>query len=435
MVHVPENVQSCRDFVGHVAKLLELEERGGDGDLPLLSLDGFLVPHGEEIRAVLNDDEVVDVMTRTSFVRPSHMGAKRPLPLGNVAATSDKNNAEVAPQASKRPRVAAAPTYPSSPAQSTISQQKRGAQAQTPPQAIGWQSPEASPAPRAVVKANGKAAVVVSKGGKSSSSEDSSSEEEKPAPVLRVKAPHPAAREPQKQPAAQEAAAPPSSSSEALGLFVGGLPWSVDDARLAKHFSSFGNVVSASVVMNINTGTSKGFGFVEFGNVGSVVKALAAGSKQELEGRTIEVKPRDGTGKGGKGKGKDKGKSKGKDQGKGKARGRAAIADFDNGGDSTSKGASKGSEAKAGTESSESGADAPGTSSAAAAAAKAKLAAIATNSASTNSGANASRKNDGEEELDEETKQMIALGLPVSFKANVDQGSDEEDEEDDGDDE
>ena len=49
-------------------------------------------------------------------------------------------------------------------------------------------------------------------------------------------------------------------------LFVGSLPWAVDDQKLASIFAGAGTVVSAQVVMDRMTGRSRGFGFVEMGS-------------------------------------------------------------------------------------------------------------------------------------------------------------------------
>ena len=46
-------------------------------------------------------------------------------------------------------------------------------------------------------------------------------------------------------------------------LFIGSLPWSVDDAKLAQIFSQAGTVVSAQVIKDRETGRSRGFGFVK----------------------------------------------------------------------------------------------------------------------------------------------------------------------------
>lgn len=72
-------------------------------------------------------------------------------------------------------------------------------------------------------------------------------------------------------------------------LFVGGLPYSIDDAQLSEIFSKFGNVVSAKVIMDKFSGRSKGFGFVEFATDEEAQAAIAGLNETELEGRKIAV--------------------------------------------------------------------------------------------------------------------------------------------------
>ncbi|HZV13483.1 MAG TPA: RNA-binding protein [Candidatus Kapabacteria bacterium] len=72
-------------------------------------------------------------------------------------------------------------------------------------------------------------------------------------------------------------------------LYVGGLPYSVDDNALSSLFASFGNVVSANVIMDRATGRSKGFGFVEMANDGAAAEAIQSLNGSELEGRSITV--------------------------------------------------------------------------------------------------------------------------------------------------
>ena len=79
-------------------------------------------------------------------------------------------------------------------------------------------------------------------------------------------------------------------------LFVGSLPWSVDDEKLKEAFDAQGNVVSAKVVMDRTTGRSRGFGFVEMGSADDAQKAIKALHDSELGGRNIvvnEAKARD----------------------------------------------------------------------------------------------------------------------------------------------
>ena len=91
-------------------------------------------------------------------------------------------------------------------------------------------------------------------------------------------------------------------------LYVGGLPYSVDDSSLGNLFASYGTVVSANVITDRATGRSKGFGFVELQNDSSASEAIKALNGTELEGRSItvsEARPLDqrnsGGGDGGRG--------------------------------------------------------------------------------------------------------------------------------------
>ncbi|PIX61914.1 RNA-binding protein [Candidatus Uhrbacteria bacterium CG_4_9_14_0_2_um_filter_41_50] len=72
-------------------------------------------------------------------------------------------------------------------------------------------------------------------------------------------------------------------------LFVGNLPWSVDDQALADLFAKYGEVVSARVVRDRMTDRSRGFGFVEFTDEASAQGAVEALNETEVEGRAITV--------------------------------------------------------------------------------------------------------------------------------------------------
>ena len=72
-------------------------------------------------------------------------------------------------------------------------------------------------------------------------------------------------------------------------LYVGGLPFSTTDEELSDAFSAHGTVASAKVIMDRETGRSKGFGFVEFENDDEGKAAEAAMNETELGGRTIRV--------------------------------------------------------------------------------------------------------------------------------------------------
>ena len=72
-------------------------------------------------------------------------------------------------------------------------------------------------------------------------------------------------------------------------LFVGGLAWATTESSLADHFSAFGDVVEAKVITDRDTGRSRGFGFVSYGDAESATKAMEGLNGSELDGRTIRV--------------------------------------------------------------------------------------------------------------------------------------------------
>ena len=72
-------------------------------------------------------------------------------------------------------------------------------------------------------------------------------------------------------------------------MFVGSLPWGVDDAGLAQLFSQAGTVVSAQVVKDRDTGRSRGFGFVEMSTEEEAQAAVNNLNGSEVEGRKIVV--------------------------------------------------------------------------------------------------------------------------------------------------
>ena len=72
-------------------------------------------------------------------------------------------------------------------------------------------------------------------------------------------------------------------------LYVGNLPYTVRDEDLQQSFSEFGSVNSAKVMMERETGRSKGFGFVEMGNDAEAQAAISGMNGQSLGGRSITV--------------------------------------------------------------------------------------------------------------------------------------------------
>jgi RNA recognition motif-containing protein len=75
----------------------------------------------------------------------------------------------------------------------------------------------------------------------------------------------------------------------AKNLFVGSLPFAVDDAELRELFGEFGTVESAKVISDRETGRSRGFGFVEMSSDDEAQAAIKAMDGKELSGRAIAV--------------------------------------------------------------------------------------------------------------------------------------------------
>ena len=79
-------------------------------------------------------------------------------------------------------------------------------------------------------------------------------------------------------------------------LYVGNLSYEVTNASLEQMFTPHGNVRSAQVIMDRDTGRSKGFGFVEMTNDQEATAAITALNGQQVEGRALtvnEARPRE----------------------------------------------------------------------------------------------------------------------------------------------
>ena len=72
-------------------------------------------------------------------------------------------------------------------------------------------------------------------------------------------------------------------------LYVGNLPYSFRDEDLQRAFSAHGSVTSAKVMMERDTGRSKGFGFVEMGSDAEAQAAIGGMNGQPLNGRSLVV--------------------------------------------------------------------------------------------------------------------------------------------------
>jgi RNA recognition motif-containing protein len=95
-----------------------------------------------------------------------------------------------------------------------------------------------------------------------------------------------------------------------MKLYVGNLAYSVNDTTLRGLFEPFGNVESARVISDRDTGSSKGFGFVEMADA-DAQKAMGALNGREVDGRALrvnEARPQEsrGGGRGGYGGGRNR---------------------------------------------------------------------------------------------------------------------------------
>ena len=82
-------------------------------------------------------------------------------------------------------------------------------------------------------------------------------------------------------------------------LYVGNLTYGTNDEALRQLFEAHGTVVSAQVIMDRDTGRSKGFGFVEMGSDQEAQAAIAALSGKDVDGRALtvnEARPKEGGG-------------------------------------------------------------------------------------------------------------------------------------------
>jgi RNA recognition motif-containing protein len=85
-------------------------------------------------------------------------------------------------------------------------------------------------------------------------------------------------------------------------LYVGNLSYSVDNAQLEELFSKYGDVRSAEVIQDRDTGRSKGFGFVEMGDDNAAREATEGLNGRDQDGRPLtvnEARPKESRGGGG----------------------------------------------------------------------------------------------------------------------------------------
>ncbi|MDD3147940.1 MAG: RNA-binding protein, partial [Candidatus Riflebacteria bacterium] len=74
-----------------------------------------------------------------------------------------------------------------------------------------------------------------------------------------------------------------------MNIYVGNLPYSATEEQLRTMFGQYGDVTSASIVKDRDTGRSKGFGFVEMTDDSAAEQAIQALNESDMNGRNIKV--------------------------------------------------------------------------------------------------------------------------------------------------
>ena len=81
-----------------------------------------------------------------------------------------------------------------------------------------------------------------------------------------------------------------------MNIYVGNLPFEIDDTELERTFTAYGEVSSARVIQDRESGRSRGFGFVEMSDNGQAEAAIQALNGKDFNGRPLtvnEAKPRE----------------------------------------------------------------------------------------------------------------------------------------------
>ncbi|KAI5660959.1 hypothetical protein M9H77_20282 [Catharanthus roseus] len=94
-----------------------------------------------------------------------------------------------------------------------------------------------------------------------------------------------------------------ASADVEFRCFVGGLAWATTDQSLSEAFSQYGEVLESKIINDRETGRSRGFGFVTFGDEKSMKDAIEGMNGQTLDGRNITVNEAQSRGSGGGGGG------------------------------------------------------------------------------------------------------------------------------------
>ena len=74
-----------------------------------------------------------------------------------------------------------------------------------------------------------------------------------------------------------------------MNIFIAGLNYNMSEAELGELFAGYGEVVSVKIIMDRETGRSKGYGFVEMADDEAGDKAIAALNEVDMDGKTLSV--------------------------------------------------------------------------------------------------------------------------------------------------
>ena len=74
-----------------------------------------------------------------------------------------------------------------------------------------------------------------------------------------------------------------------MNIFIAGLNYNMNEAELGELFAEYGEVVSVKIIMDRETGRSKGYGFVEMADDEAGDKAIAALNEVDMDGKTLSV--------------------------------------------------------------------------------------------------------------------------------------------------
>jgi len=290
-----------------------------------LSIDGFTLPLAQQLHGVVRDDDVVTVRAAEGSAAPAAavaaIGVAAALPAAEVAA-ADEEEEEEEEEESREPLPLRKRRKTSDPVKDSGCKRGGHSSGDTRSATSFMSSAEASHTARNILASEGLAV--------SAPSAIDELAARKAAALAHVEAALAGAKataatavaaksggsqagkekqEAQKVEEAGDQALPPASEYK---VFVGGLPWSCDEAILQRDFSDCGTIENLRLLTDRETGRSRGMAFITFADAAGFEAALKFNG-DDYGGRTLTVAKAEGKGGGSiKGKGKGKSKSGGK---------------------------------------------------------------------------------------------------------------------------